>query len=510
MLDLHDKRQDLPARPDTGFLTNASVTEKIADCLSGLWRVKVVLWENGQMQKINGFDIKPPPEPGLFPDDAEPDDIAQLIYQCAHYMSEREGRRVNCKALFYQREEEHEELREVNPSGQIQFHVLAKSVENKDDEEPAPDAQIGAGAVAADVLNAVTPIMNAVVNPMIKGLTQREQVVHKLMSDVQTQQQNLNTVLLNELSKAYENQQKTSRAIIGARESELESRRIATEMFTEGIRMRGQIMNERQEMIERAHEAEITRLKDEKRHSERMDMIKEFGPAFMEFIPDVAKNLSEAFAKGRIKAAGEVPTSTTPPQTKASTHPAAPPQATSPIPPPPTPSTQPSRPVEPMCQKLQRFGELMTQEMWAGLEREYNPEQVHVLRSLCALRSDKMIPGAFAQLYAALPPDEMEKLPSHLTEEQGDIFTEVAEHVTRAFKASKSAQATRPPPPAGPAPVIEMAHRRPPPPPPNDVVQARPIEEPSAAIPDQPTTENVETKRGKKTTKRGKKTTKKT
>lgn len=501
-LDMHDKRQDLPAPPDGGFPSDQAVIDKVGDALPGLWRVKITLWEDGQMQKINGFDIKPPPDPGANPEDAELDDIVQRIYQCAHHGSEREQRKVTCKALFYQREDETDELKEVNPSTQIQFRVLSPNV----DEEDEPEVIGESVASVADVIGAVTPLMNAVVAPMIKSVAEDRKVVHQLIQGLQSQQGDLNKLLLVELSSGYANQQKTTRAIVGARESELESRRIATEMFTQGIKMQGDIMKERHEMVQTAHEAEVTRLKEEKRHAERMDMLKEFGPAIVPFVGEIMGNVSAAFARGRQQARGEAPAAS----------PAAPPQAT-PAPPPwpppggtPEPAQTPPAPpkpspppesagsfqavLHPVAAMLRRFGELMTDETWEAMAKEFSGDQISLLRQLSTIESDSMVSGAFVQFYQTFPEDRTERLGEYVTEEQGDLFMRAAEFAKNQIQSARGTTVpSAPPSPApaqAPAQVIDMSTRAPQPLPAQDVV---PEQHPTAPAPEESAPPSEET-----------------
>lgn len=456
-LDMHDKRQDLPAQPDGGFPADTPVIERVAEAMPGLWRVKVALWENGQMQKLNGFDIKPPPDPGENPEDAELDDIVQRIYQCAHHGSEREGRRVHCKALFYQRETKEDDLKETNPSTQIQFRVLSDSV--TDEEELVIDDT--PGTAAADVISSITPMVNAVITPMVARLDAQQRFVNAQAASIQKQQESLNIMLLNELSRGYDRQQKTTRSIVGARESEMEARRLATDFMSTGIRMQYDAINKMSVMQQEHYEAELGRVRSEKRHAERMDMLKEFGPAFVPFVGNIMENVTAAFARGRQKARGE-------PQT-AGQHP---PRTDPPPPPPPynPPTSQPGptpapgqapfqAAVHPVAACLRRFGELLAGATWSQIQTRFSVDQLSVLQKLCCVEADALVPGAFAQFFAVFGEQHTELLGTLLTEEQGDLFMQALEFA-RGAAAQQAAQHSAPPtPPAAPPPPVQPGHR---------------------------------------------------
>lgn len=487
MLDIHDKHQDLPPRPEDGFAIDSSVQERAVECLGGLWRVKVVLWENGKQKKINGFDLKPPPKPQEAPPEDEAESIVERIYNFAYYRSEREGRRIHCKAMFWQRKSDEDEFVEGNPDGQVQFNVIADSVDDDDAPELLNDV-----ASVTGVIGAITPMMNAVVAPMIKSVAEDRKVVHQMIQALQSQQGSLNSLLLVELSKGYENQTKTTKAIVGARESELESRKIATEMFTEGIRMRGQIMNERHEMIELAHEAEVTRLKDEKRHAERMDMLKQFGPSIAPFLGGIMENITAAFARGREQARtgatnpSQAPQTTPVPQATPAPPPWPPPSGTpgpaKTVSPPVQPTAPPDGPapfqavLHPVAGMLRRFGALMRPETWEAMSKEFSGDQISLLRKLCSIDADNLVSGAFVQFYETFPAERTERLGQYVSEEQGDLFMRAAEFATNAIQATRGVtpQASASPPVQ--AQVIDMTSRQPQPepPPPTPPVEAAP------------------------------------
>lgn len=386
----------------------------------------------------NDYDGKKGEPPTIDSQPVDQNEVLQQVYGFVAYYADRdlEGPGLFLVKFLYLDEEGEQRYRSA------EFEFTPSGYEEDDDEVEVDPA---ASEFLSSALDQAKPVVDAIVRPMLDNVTDREKALtkreneflamrNKHLEDVVGEYKGIITIQSDAIKQrdehvksADERMFKVNKALVGGREAELEARREAQQAFTSGIQMKMQAIDQIQEMNNEHYVGEIERIRKDKRHSERVDFIKQFGPAAVAFLPTLLQNVTAAIAKGRqgavadpaaipdMGSAGMMPTAAAPP--------GAPPVplATTPS---PTPSHAPSPPVvqqhSECATSLRKFHSMFNEATWGALRDKFGVDSPHMisLQSFADVSSDLDVVGLIHRFYTTFTDEEMTFFTQHVSEDQ--------------------------------------------------------------------------------------------